>query len=174
MSSVKTITVEVRPDKRTFRDFAVFDAFVLKKHWVRPTIFCAAMTVFAVAALLFVQEQPWLIAGVLLAVGYGLPAVYVLSFLSQVSAQAKKNRLSADKKVYTVTLGEECVTVKGERRENETLTLEWANLTAYRRKRCIYLYADKNRAFLLPDGQADVSGGELWEFISARAGSTGR
>ena len=73
-----------------------------------------------------------------------------------------------------MTLGEECVTVKGERRENETLTLEWANLTAYRRKRCIYLYADKNRAFLLPDGQADVSGGKLWEFISARAGSTGR
>jgi hypothetical protein len=32
--------------------FAVFDAFVLKKHWVRPTIFCAAMTVFAAAALL--------------------------------------------------------------------------------------------------------------------------
>ena len=173
MSMDRTITVEVKLDRKTFRDFALFDTFVLKKHWVRPAVFCAAMTLFAVIALIFVKEQPWLISGVLFAAGAGLPAVYILSFLSQVNIQAKKNRLSAERSVYTVVLRDDGVTVRNCQRENETLTLKWSDVAVYFRKKCIYLYAGSGKAFLLPDGQADVPAGELREFISGRCRNQG-
>ena len=168
MGTDKTIKVKVKLDRKTFRDFALYDAFVLKKRWIRPMIFCAIMTASAAVALIFGKEQQGLIAGVLLAAGIGLPAVYILSFLSQIRAQAEKNRLSADKEVYTVFLGCSGVTVHNRQRENEVLDIKWNDVTAYRRKSCIYLYYGQNRAFLLPHGQADVSDSEMWEFITTR------
>ncbi|MBP3857762.1 MAG: YcxB family protein [Ruminiclostridium sp.] len=175
MSSDKSITAEVKLDKKTFRRFAFFDAFVLKKRWIRPAVFCGIMTVSAVAALLIAKEQSWLIAGVLLAVGVGLPAVYVISFLDQVNMQAKKNGLSAKRSTYTVIIDNGGVTVHNHRKEGEKLHLTWNDISgAYRRRDCIYLYAGMNRAFLLPDGQADISGSELWEYISARHSDNSR
>ena len=49
---------------------------------------------------------------------------------------------------------------------------KWTDITAYRRRGCIYVYAPKNKAFLLPDGQADVQDIELWEFIFLIAASS--
>ena len=43
-------------------------------------------------------------AAVLLAVGLGLPMIYLGSFLGQVNRQAKANRLTPPRLVYTVTL----------------------------------------------------------------------
>ena len=81
MESKKIITVKVRLDKKLFRSFAFYDTFVVKKRLVRPALFCVIMAAFAAAALIIGKEQSGLIAGVLLFVGLGLPAVYVLSFL---------------------------------------------------------------------------------------------
>ena len=170
MKADKAITVEVSLDRKTFRDFALFDTFVLKKRWIRPAVFCGIMTVFAIAALLIGKEQSALIAGVLFAVGIGLPAVYIISFLDQINSQAKKNRLSADRKIYTVTLGSEDIAVRHHRQEGETLSVKWNDIAGiYRRRSCVYIYTDKNKAFLLPDGQADVTDSELWEYISEHA-----
>lgn len=171
MHQENAIIVEVRPDKKVFRNFALFDTFVLKKRWVRPVVFLAIMSAFAIAALVYGKNQAGLLGGVLLAVGIGLPAAYVLSFLLQVNDQAEKNRLYAGRRIYTVTLREDGVSVHHEQRKNETLGLNWADISAYRRKDCIYLYAGQTRAFLLPAGQANVSDDELWSFITSHKGS---
>ena len=65
----KIIVIPVRPDKKTFRRFARFDALILRKKWLRPTVFSLIMVAFAFVALLLRKEQSGLIAAVLLVVG---------------------------------------------------------------------------------------------------------
>ena len=167
MESGKVITAEVRLDKKTFRGFAFYDTFVIKKRWIRPAVFFAIMTVSAAAALLIGKEQSGLLAGVLFAAGAGLPAVYVISFLDQVNTQAKKNLLSPERLVYTLVLDDRGLNVSNHQKADEKLELEWKDITAYYRKKCIYLYSG-GKAFLLPCGQSDVSDSELKEYISSR------
>jgi len=51
------------------------------------------------------------------------------------------------------------------------VALKWSQMAAaYRAKGCIYLYVNPARAFLLPDGQADVSDDELWEYLVKHMG----
>ena len=125
MKNDKNITVKVKLDKKVFRSFAFYDTFVKKKRWVRPALFCVIMTAFAFFALIAGKEQSVLIAGVLLAVGFCLPLVYVLSFLGQVNAQAEKYRLSSGRDIYTVTLDDEGVTVQGQVQSDDVLRLKW-------------------------------------------------
>ncbi len=80
-----TIEIPVKLNEKTFKRFARFDMFTLRKRWVRPVIFSLLMTAFAAAALLARKEQSGLIAAVLLTVGLGLPVVYFGTFLSQVN-----------------------------------------------------------------------------------------
>jgi len=47
------------------------------------------------------------------------------------------------------------------------LRYEWDKLHgAYRFDECIYLYVLSNKAFLLPDGQADADSDALWQLFS--------
>ena len=98
------ITVPVRLDAGTFKRFSRFDMFVLRRRWVRPAAFALILIAFAVVALLSGKAQSGFIASVLLAVGLGLPLVYVGTFLSQVNLQARRLKLDAPRLVYTVTL----------------------------------------------------------------------
>ena len=99
------ITIPVKLDEKTFRRFAYFDMFILRKKWIRPVVFFLIMTAFAFAALLIRKEQSGMIAAVLLVIGIGLPLVYAGSFLSQVNMQAVSRKLKPARCVYTVTLG---------------------------------------------------------------------
>jgi len=66
-------------------------------------ILCA----FAVVALISRLPQSGMIAAVLLAVGLGLPIVYIGMFLSSVNMQASRWKLEKGRNVYTVQLTEE-------------------------------------------------------------------
>ena len=101
------ITVHVKLDEKTFKRFARFDMFALRKKWIRPAVFALILIAFAFVALLARKEQSGMIAAVLLAVGIGLPLVYIGSFLSQVNMQAARAKLKPARPVYTVTLREE-------------------------------------------------------------------
>ena len=163
----RAITIPVRLDSRTFKRFALFDAFVVKRHWRGPALFAATLLGFAALALLLRKSQSGLIAAVLLAVGLGLPLVYIGTFLSQVNLQALRSRLTPPRRVYTVTLDEGGVSVQNHQRDEQALRLLWKDLDrVYRRRRCVYLYAAANRAFLLPAGQADRTDAELWAFLA--------
>ena len=172
MEQGKEIVIPVKLDERTFKRFARFDMFVLRKKWVRPVVFSLIMLFFAAVALLLRKEQSGMIAAVLLVVGLGLPLVYAGSFLSQVNMQAARWKLKPARKVYTVTLRDAGITVENNQKKEDLLELDWpAVRKAYRKKGCIYLYVTDVKAFLLPDGQANISGEEVWQYLKTRLGS---
>ena len=103
------ITVSAKLDEKTFKRFARFDMFILRKKWIRPAVFSLILVAFAFIALLLRKEQSGLIAAVLLVVGIGLPLVYIGTFLSQVNMQAARAKLKPARPVYTVTMRDEGV-----------------------------------------------------------------
>ena len=165
------ITVRTKLDEKTFKRFARFDMLVLRKKWIRPAVFSLIMIAFAVAALLIRKEQSGLLAGVLLAVGIGLPVVYFGSFLSQVNLQCLQRKLKPARRVYTVTLRESGILIRNDQRREDPLEMDWSSMQkAFRRKGCIYLYVTPAKAFLLPDGQSDASDEEVWKFLTEHLG----
>ena len=163
------IIVPVRLDQKTFRRFAVFDALTVRKQGRRPLVFALILMASAFAALLLRKEQSGVIAAVLFVIGLGLPIVYIGTFLSQINVQAERFRLGDGRKVYTVTLTDDGITVQNHQKEEEILHLEWKDIwKAWRRKGCIYLYVTREKAFLLPAGQANVPDETLWAFCCAR------
>ncbi len=125
MSTDKTITIPVRLDERTFRRFARFDMFSLRKRWIRPALFSLILIVFAFIALLARKEQSGMIAAVLLAVGIGLPVVYIGTFLSQVNMQAARRGLKPARNVYTVRLRNEGILVTNSQKKEDPLEMDW-------------------------------------------------
>ncbi len=166
-----TIEIPVKLNEKTFKRFARFDMFTLRKRWVRPVIFSLLMTAFAAAALLARKEQSGLIAAVLLTVGLGLPVVYFGTFLSQVNMQAVRQRLDPPRSVYTVRLTPEGVEAENRMKKEEPLRLPWEQTQrAFRAKGCIYLYVSAAKAFLLPDGQANAPDAAVWEYLTEHMG----
>lgn len=158
------ITVPVRLDAKTLKRFSVFDTLRLRRRWVRPVGFALILTAFAVVALLTGKAQAGMIAAVLLVVGLGLPLVYFGTFFSQVNVRAAE--LNPPKRVSTVRLNGEGVSVASDRKAGERVELKWSQLpAAYKARGCVYLYASPARAYLLPDGQSDADDEALWALI---------
>lgn len=168
MSTDQAITIPVMLDKRTFRRFATFDTFRRQRRWRMPLFFFLILAAFSV--FLFLQTdkpQSALIATVLLSVGAALPLVYVMTFYMNLRSSIASHRLP--RRVYTLTLSGEDVSIRSHTQTGQTLTLHWNQLfAAYRVRGAIYLYVLPTRAFLLPDGQADVSADALWDFMQQR------
>ena len=165
------ITVPVKLDAGTFRRFACYDAFRKQRRWIRPAVFSFLFLAFAFIALLAKKEESGMIAAVLLVIGIGLPVIWLGIFLSQVNIQAEKFRLAPDRIVYTVILSDQGIRVENNLREEEPLTLPWSHeWQAIRHKRCTYLYVAAQKAFLLPEGQADASDHEMWKMIELHTG----
>ncbi len=166
------ITVNVKLDEKTFKRFARFDMFSLRKRWVRPALFSLILIAFAVIALLSRKEQSGMIAAVLLAVGIGLPVVYIGTFLSQVNMQAVRAMLKPTRRVYTLTLGDTGIHIENNQKKEDPQDLDWVSVhKAFRKRGCIYLYATPQKAFLIPRGQADVPDPEVWSFLKEHLGA---
>ena len=171
MSNENTIVIPVRLDEKTFKRFARFDMFFLRKKRIRPAVFSMILIIFSFIALLTGKEQSGMIAAVLLVVGIGLPVVYVGSFLSQVRIQAVRAKLKPARSVYTVTFRESGILVENNQKKEDPLEMDWASARrAFRRKGCIYLYVTPAKAFLLPDGQASVPDPEVWQYLIGHLG----
>ena len=168
----KEIVIPVKLDEKTFRRFARFDMFTLRRKWVRPVVFSLILIAFAFVALITRKSQSGMIAAVLLTVGLGLPLVYFGTFLSQVNMQAARQKLKPARSVYTVTLREEGIRVKNDRKAEGRLELPWASIPkAFRKRGCIYLYVTPAKAFLLPSGQANVPDQEVWRCLVDHLGA---
>ncbi len=165
------IVVPVKLDKKTFMRFAVRDMLVIRRRWIRPFVFLLIMVAFASAALLSGKQQSGLIAAVLLAVGICLPLVYIGTFLSRVNLQAERYKLEKPHLVYTVRLNREGVYATNNLKKEEPLFVPWQETyRCYKSKKCLYLYVQPKRAFLLPSGQASVSDQELWDYVQRQMG----
>lgn len=164
----ETIQYRVRIDQKTFRSFALFDTFREKKHARLPAIFCLIMAAFAVVAILSGRPQRWLIAGVLLVVGMGMPALYAGTFLLQVGKQGKALGLKTPRPAYTVTLTKDAIRIHNDLKAEADQSLEWGQIyRVIRRKGCFYLYAVPQKAFILPDRDADCAASEAIAFMRA-------
>lgn len=171
MDEEKQIVIPVRLDEKTFKHFARFDMFVLRKKWGRPLVFSLILIGFAFVALLAGKDQSGLIAAVLLTVGLGLPLVYFGTFLSQVNMQAVQAKLKPARNVYTVCLRETGIRVENNQKKENPLEMDWSSIQqVFRKKGCIYLYVTAVKAFLLPDGQANVPDQEVWQYLTDHLG----
>ena len=171
MANEHGITIPVYLDEKTFKRFASFDMLRLRKRWVRPAMFALLLVIFGVIALWSHKPQSGLIAAVLFVVGLGLPLVYFGFFFSQVNMQALERKLGNGRKVYTVHLDVSGITVVNNQKNEEPLTVGWQKIhQAFRVTGCTYLYVNPERAFLLPDGQADTSDEEVWQYLVNRMG----
>lgn len=156
----KDIPVQSRIDPKTFRRFAFFDAFYLRKRWRGPLVFAALMSAFAFVCFILRGREALLLGSVLLAVGIGLPAAYFASYLLSVNAQAQKLGLSGSRTTYTLHLGAQTVRVVSGKEQTE---FPWSGIfRAYHTGNGVYLYADPQKAFLLPQDQVTEA---VWQRI---------
>lgn len=167
-----TITISSRIDTKTFRKFAIFDTLIRQKRYRSPVIFAGIMLVFACICYIMNgrAEQAVLLGNVLLSIGIILPTVYFGTFFFSVNSQAKKMKLDPPKHVYTITMAltdeEEGISIVTPTGEGGTLRVKWENVhMAYRVEDCIYFFISPRQAFLLPDGQANVTPDELWDYL---------
>lgn len=165
---VSSVRYRVRMDQKTFRAFALFDTFRLKKHARLPAIFFAIMTAFAAVALFSGKPQGGLLAAVLFVVGLGMPAIYVVTFLCQVKKQGRALKLDKPRPAYTVALERDAITIHNDLKAEADVSLRWDQLyRVIRRKTCFYLYAVPQKAFILPDRDADCGAAEAIQFIQS-------
>ena len=164
-----TPVAHVRLDARTFRRFALFDAFRLKRRFVSPAIFCAVLMGFSFLCMASGREQAGLIGTILQIIGLGLPVCYVLSFLLQVHDQCRRLGLKTLRPAYTLHLGETQLRVINDMQKEPEVVLPYASLYGvWRVSGAYYLYAAPARAFILPDGQCALPPAELYDFFRER------
>lgn len=168
MSADTDIHISVELDQKTFRRFALYDTFRRQKRWRLPVGFAGILLAFAVYLFLQTDKpQSGLMGGVLAAIGLSMPIIYFVSYYISLRENVIKHCLP--RVVYSLTLTDTDVTVRSGGAKEEQQTLPWDTLFAARRvKGAIYLYALPTRAFLLPDGQADVSADHLWAFLQEK------
>ena len=160
-----TISVSTTMDRPGSHDSALFDASHHRKAWLRPAIFAAIMLAFAAVCLSQLSKRPGagLLAAVLAIVGIGLPASYFYSFFHSVSKQIRQMHLP--RAFYRVELADTGIAVwmYGQQDKPEpTNRHEWDNFyCAYRTDNAVYLYVEKEKAYLLNDRMEAV-----WQFLT--------
>lgn len=159
----QTLIIPSKIDAAVFRRFALFDTFYVQGFWKKPALFAAVFA--ASAAVCFAmrgrREGAVLLGTVLLTVGLGLPAAYVLNFLLSVRKQGKL--LDGSKTAYTLHLREEGLLVLTGRERAE---FPWKQVhCVYRTESCIYLYVSPRQAFLLPEEKRSE---EAWTLLRER------
>jgi hypothetical protein len=163
----ESVTVNVIADAKIFRKFALFDSFCHKRIWLLPVIFASIMSIFAILCFTMKgrAEQAVMIGSVLLIIGLGLPIAYIRLFFKTIKTQIKTIGLEKPRVVYSLRISREhdgIQVISGD----QPARYEWCSLfRAYRVRGCIYLYVKRNKAFLLPDGQAE-SGEDVWPLFT--------
>ena len=160
------ISVSVQMDAASFHDFAAFDLLRHHKAWHRPLVFTAILLVSAGFCLSQVGQKDGaaLLTVVLAVVALGVPAVYFWTFFHSLSLQIKK--MGLPRPFYRLLLDDEGLSVwmAGEQNKTEpTNRYTWNTVyCAYRTKEAVYIYVQKNQAYLLNDSLDAV-----WSLLQA-------
>ena len=161
----KPVTVNVIIDDKIFRKFALFDNLHRKRIWFLPVIFASIMSAFALVCFVMRghAEQAVMIGSLLLIIGLGLPAAYMRLFFKSIKIQIKTAGLESPRHVYSLRFSPEGFQVINGGKPDQ---YKWSGVFgAYRVPGCTYLYVEKNKAFLLPDGQAE-EGADVWGLLT--------
>lgn len=149
----QNVCVSVQMDEKSFHDFASFDLLRHNKGWQRPAVFTAILLVCASICLSQIgkREGAGLLTAVLAIVALGLPAVYFGTFFSNLSKQIKK--LGLPRPFYRLELDAAGLSVwmaGAQNKAEPTNRYTWNTVyCAYRTKEAVYIYVQKNQAYLL-------------------------
>lgn len=168
----RSIRIRVMLDEKTYTDFSIFNAFNVHKSLKQPIYFMIIMLIFSIICFVSGRPQSALFGAALLIAGLALPVYYVLRFNASTRASIKEHGLPRE--AYELLLTDDTVEIQSLAMGGNSVTLKWSELYhAYRNESCIYLYALPQRAFLLPDDQADnACPDEVWNWITARLDAT--
>lgn len=165
-----TITISSRIDTKLFTDFAFFDTLIRQKRLRSPAVFSGAFLIFSLICFAMHEkaEQALLLGAVLLIIAILMPTAYFSMFFLSVRQKANELKLDTPHLSYTVNLTDAAdgITINAANNKGGTLRVRWSQIHhIYRTKNCIYFYVSPRQAFLLPDGQANVSPDELWDYL---------
>ena len=165
-----TVTVHVRINARIFRRFALFDTFRLHRRWKAPALFALILLAFALIAFIAGSgEQASMIGNLLLVIGLGLPLAHVLHFLMQVRDQCKRLGLKQLRPAYTLNMSEKNLRIINDMNPEPEVSLPWESLHGvWRGEFAFYIYVHPSRAFIVPDGQYDLTPSTLYDFFKDR------
>lgn len=159
-----SIRIEAKITPEAFREFSYFDAMRRQKRYKGPLLFFLIMG--AAACVCFTQtgrrENAAFLGSVLLIVGLGLPAVYLVSFFSSVRKNAKRLARKDVPTAYTVLLSPGGISIPvGEK----TLKYPWDRVFyVYRIRLSTCVYVEAGRAYMLPLQEPETEE-RLWAMI---------
>lgn len=160
------MNIEVVLTEKIFRRFTLFNMMKRRKVWRPPVTFASIMSASAcICFLMHHVEGAILLGTVLLVVGLGMPAVWLISFASSLSKQVKTHSLSRPQKVYTLYLSKssEGISVSNEK---EHVDYKWENVFhVYRDKDATYLFMNAQRGFILPHNCIPEGPDKLWKLL---------
>lgn len=167
--------IKVELSKRVFRRFGIFDTWIRRRQWRSPALFACILCLCG--AICFTRRQvsgAGFLGTVLIIVGLGIPAAYVLSFFLSLHRQAAIQKLDRPQYAYTVTLSEEPEGIAVEN-GREKAVYRWDQVHhAYRGALAVYLYISPQRAFLLPYACLPEGPEILWDLLEKQLSATGR
>lgn len=160
--------IEVRMDAKTFREFAVFDVFIRLRRWIPLAVFAAILSFSALMCfILHSRAQSAVLLGVvLLVIGLGLPAIYVVQFFVSVKKQTKILKLDKTPHVYTLSLTSASLVVEINNKHDYYALDELYGV--YYGKNAVYVYVKNTKAFILPANCIGFQEKSLKEFLSSR------
>jgi len=165
----KQVSINVVVDAKIFYQFSVFDALFRTNSLINMTVFAAVMGLFSLLCF-FVFEDAAGLGVLLIIIGISFPAAYTIKTLRRIKMQISFLDLENPKTVYSLYFAEN-IKVTNHGGGEEPLYYEWNSIFAvYRKKGCIYLYVQPEKAYLLPDGQATPGTEALWEIIVKNTG----
>ena len=167
----KPIEIHVRLDAGAFRRYCAFDTFRRQRRWFPPVMVGMALVTLALGGLLNLIPMGESVAGVLMGLGIAVPLVAFGLYAIQIEAQIASQKLKEAPEVYALRFTDDGVRVTNGQNDGAPVELAWRQLwAAFRRRDCVYLYATPDRAFILPNGQANVADEAVWKCLVKNMG----
>ena len=165
------INIHVKINPSIYRSFCHFDTFRRQRRWSVPLLVSLLLSSLSLLLLFLRPEGAETIAAVFLGLSLSVPMIVFGLYFIQIQAQISSLGLKNVPEIYYLRLLPACLVVHNARQNDTEIRLPWKDLWgAFRTKNSIYLYVRPERAFILPDGQADVSPEELWTFLQTCLG----
>ena len=167
-NSPKKISTRVRLYAKKYRQFCRFDNFQRQRRWFAPLLTCMILLTFSAAYMLISKNPSSTAAGLLAGLGLAVPLFCFGLYIIQIEAQIAGMKLGDEPEIYALEFDNDGVHAAGTGQARSGVDLPWNSFwAAFRRKDCTYLYFTQERAFILPDGQADVSGSDLFVYLAS-------
>lgn len=172
-SAEKSIEFPVKMSGSVYREFIVFDIMRHQKRWIRPLLFAAIMLAFAGICMSQIgkREGAGLLCAVLSIIGLGLPIAYFGRFFRNLERQCKALDKAGRVIAYRLRLDEAGMDVwlPGEmEKANPSQHYGWQDMyIIYKTKTAIYIYVQKNKAYLLPLEQLGGKADSVWSLAQS-------